>query len=92
MLNAEVKDEFCRLITKIEVEYKPAREKLRVVRVPVANVPARPTVNAPEDSPKYDLGRRIRPKPVDLPIFTSGTALGTALDNRQSFMPEGEQT
>ncbi len=24
MLNAEVKDEFCRLITKIEVEYKPA--------------------------------------------------------------------
>ena len=92
MLNAEVKDEFCRLITKIEVEYKPARESSVSSMFSVANVLPRPAVNAPEDSPKYDLGCRIRPKAVDLPIFTSGTALGTAPDNRQSFMPEGEQT
>jgi hypothetical protein len=58
----------------------------------VANVLPRPAVNAPEDSPKYDLGCRILEKAVDLPIFTSGTALGTTPDNRQSFTPEGEQT
>jgi hypothetical protein len=58
----------------------------------VANVLPRPAVNALEDSSKYDLGCGIRPKALDLPIFASGTALGTAPDNRQSFMPEGEQT
>jgi hypothetical protein len=81
MLIAEVKAEFCRLITKIEVEYKPARE-------------CPPAAGSERSRGQSEIRPRLQnpPKRRGSAIFLSGTALGTALDNRQSFMPEGEQT